>query len=227
MATKENIDILRKPGAQALSLASLFMILFSCLTFFFGLDYEMFPNYLKITTIIELIIIIISLLQWIRFIDFEKERAQKYKKIYARFLVVINVLTTITAVFATCNLYYFVALQNHYDLFNYWLMGTISIIISYLLLVIGGMFTLLKLPKVTKRWGGKTKTHFGLLLTALSAFIYIERIIEYILVPNVVESKFVIMVSIIIIVCTQFAAFQFIMQYSRFYIFELNTEDDD
>ncbi|MBO8680722.1 DUF5079 family protein [Staphylococcus aureus] len=227
MTTKENIDILRKPGAQALSLASLFMILFSCLTFFFGSDYERFPNYLKITTIIELIIIIISLLQWIRFIDFEKESAQKYKKIYARFLVVINVLTTITAVFATCNLYYFVALQNHYDLFNYWLMGTISIIISYLLLVIGGMFTLLKLPKVTKRWGGKTKTHFGLLLTALSAFIYIERIIEYMLVPNVVESKFVIMVSIIIIVCTQFVAFQFIMQYSRFYIFELNTEDDD
>nr|HCZ3702750.1 DUF5079 family protein [Staphylococcus aureus] len=170
---------------------------------------------------------IISLLQWIRFIDFEKESAQKYKKIYARFLVIINVLTTITAVFATCNLYYFVAVQNHYDLFNYWLMGSISIIISYLLLVIGGMFTLLKLPKVTKRWGGKTKTHFGLLLTALSAFIYIERIIEYILVPNVVESKFVIMVSIIIIACTQFVAFQFIMQYSRFYIFELNTEDDD
>ncbi|MBU8076228.1 DUF5079 domain-containing protein, partial [Staphylococcus aureus] len=26
MTTKENIDILRKPGAQALSLASLFMI---------------------------------------------------------------------------------------------------------------------------------------------------------------------------------------------------------
>ncbi len=78
--TKENIDTLRKPGAQALSLASLFMILFSCLTFFYGLDYERFPNYLKITTIIELIIIIISLLQWIRFIDFEKESAQKYKK---------------------------------------------------------------------------------------------------------------------------------------------------
>ncbi len=136
-------------------------------------------------------------------------------------------LTTITVVFALCNLYYFAAVQNHYDLFNYWLMGTISIIISYLLLVIGGMFTLLKLPKVTKRWGGKTKTHFGLLLTALSSFIYIEKIIEYILIPNVVESKFVIMVSIIIIACTQFVAFQFIMQYSRFYIFELNKEDDD
>ncbi|NDQ44588.1 DUF5079 family protein, partial [Staphylococcus aureus] len=27
--------------------------------------------------------------------------------------------------------------------------------------------------------------------------------------------------------CTQFVAFQFIMQYSRFYIFELNKEDDD
>ena len=47
--------------------------------FLFGLDYERFPNYLKITTIIELIIIVISLL-WIRFIDFEKESAQKYKK---------------------------------------------------------------------------------------------------------------------------------------------------
>ena len=28
MTTKENIDILRKPGAQALSLISLFLILF-------------------------------------------------------------------------------------------------------------------------------------------------------------------------------------------------------
>ncbi len=97
MTTKENIDILRKPGAQALSLISLFLILFSCLTFFFGLDYESFPNYLKITTIIELIIIVISLLQWIRFIDFEKESAQKYKKIYVRFLVIINVLTTVNS----------------------------------------------------------------------------------------------------------------------------------
>ncbi|HDA9419484.1 TPA: DUF5079 family protein [Staphylococcus aureus] len=197
MTTKENIDTLRKPGAQALSLISLFLILFSCLTFFFGLDYERFPNYLKITTIIELIIIVISLLQWIRFIDFEKESAQKYKKIYARFLVVINVLTTITVVFALCNLYYFAAVQNHYDLFNYWLMGSISIIISYLL------------------------------LTALSSFIYIEKIIEYILVPNVVESKFIIIVSMLVIAGAQFVAFQFIMQYSRFYIFELNTEDDD
>ncbi|HCX9668868.1 TPA: DUF5079 family protein, partial [Staphylococcus aureus] len=91
----------------------------------------------------------------------------------------------------------------------------------------GGMFTLLKLPKVTKRWGGKTKTHFGLLLTALSSFIYIEKIIEYILVPNVVESKFIIIVSMLVIAGAQFVAFQFIMQYSRFYIFELNTEDDD
>ncbi len=86
MTTKENIDTLRKPGAQALSLISLFLILFSCLTFFFGLDYERFPNYLKITTIIELIIIVISLLQWIRFIDFEKRKCTEiYKKIYARF----------------------------------------------------------------------------------------------------------------------------------------------
>ncbi len=71
------------------------------------------------------------------------------------------------------------------------------------------------------------KTHFGLLLTALSSFIYIEKIIEYILIPNVVESKFIIIVSMLVIAGVQFVAFQFIMQYSRFYIFELNTEDDD
>ena len=58
-------------------------------------------------------------------------------------------------------------------------------------------------------------------------FIYIEKIIEYILVPNVVESKFIIIVSMLVIAGAQFVAFQFIMQYSRFYIFELNTEDDD
>ncbi|MGZ0076020.1 DUF5079 family protein [Staphylococcus aureus] len=43
-------------------------------------------------TIIELIIIIISLLQWIRFIDFEKKVHRNIKK-YTPFLVVINVLT--------------------------------------------------------------------------------------------------------------------------------------
>ncbi len=48
--------------------------------FLFGLEYERFPNYLKITTIIELIIIVISLLQWIRFIDFEKKVHRNIKK---------------------------------------------------------------------------------------------------------------------------------------------------
>ncbi|HCJ4825663.1 TPA: DUF5079 family protein, partial [Staphylococcus aureus] len=33
--------------------------------------------------------------------------------------------------------------------------------------------------------------------------------------------------SMLVIAGAQFVAFQFIMQYSRFYIFELNTEDDD
>ena len=54
-------------------------------------------------------------------------------------------------------------------------MGTISIIISYLLLVIGGMFTLLKLPKVTKRWGGKTKTHFGIIINRVERILYILK----------------------------------------------------
>ncbi len=45
--TTKKILILRKPGAQALSLISLFLILFSCLTFFFGLDYGRFPNSLN------------------------------------------------------------------------------------------------------------------------------------------------------------------------------------
>ncbi|MFZ8255366.1 DUF5079 family protein, partial [Staphylococcus aureus] len=34
-------------------------------------------------------------------------------------------------------------------------------------------------------------------------------------------------VSMLVIAGAQFVAFQFIMQYSIFYIFELNTEDDD
>ncbi|MGZ0076021.1 DUF5079 family protein [Staphylococcus aureus] len=40
------MDTLRKPGAQALSLISLFLRKFLCLTFFFGLDYERFPNFI-------------------------------------------------------------------------------------------------------------------------------------------------------------------------------------
>lgn len=79
-------------------------------------------------------------------------------------------------------------------------MGMILIIISYLLLVIGGMFMLLKLFKVIKCWGGKIKIYFGLLLIVLSLFIYIEKIIEYILIFNVVEFKFIIIVSMMVIV---------------------------
>ncbi|MGT0202421.1 DUF5079 family protein [Staphylococcus aureus] len=82
--------------------------------------------------------------------------------------------------------------------------------------------TLLKLPKVTKRWGGKNANTFRFIINCVgSLIIYIEKIIKSTLVLMLYNCKFIIIVSMLVIAGAQFVAFQFIMQYSRFYIFQL------
>lgn len=121
MDINSEIDELRKPVAQLLSLFALFMVFFACLTFFNGLDYDKLPFYLKGITIIELIIIAISLLQFIRFIKFDNNDLVNKRKLknYAKFLTIINVVATYNAMFAFSNVFYFMAIQNNVDLYGY------------------------------------------------------------------------------------------------------------
>nr|WP_263314534.1 DUF5079 family protein [Mammaliicoccus sp. Marseille-Q6498] len=226
MNINNKIDELRKPATQVVSLIALFAILFSCLAFFNGLDYDKLPFYLKGITVIELLIIVISLLQFIRFIRFSKSDLVNKREVknYAKFLTIINVVATYNLGFALSNVFYFMAIQQHVDLYNYWLLNMISMIISFVLWTLGSILVCIKLPNLQKYISGKTKTFIGFGLMFISQFIYIERIIEYILVPNIADSKFIIGGSIIILIIIYYISFLWLLKYTDFKILVLKEK---
>ncbi|UQW81656.1 DUF5079 family protein [Staphylococcus edaphicus] len=223
MNLNKSIDELRKPATQAVSLITLFIILFSSLTLLFGLEYENVTFYLKIVTIIELIIIGVSLLQYIRFINFKDENLvnKKILKNYARFLTVVNIVGTYNVVFAFSNVFYFVALQNDIDLYKYWLLNFVTMLVCFLLFTLGGVFFILNINFLKNYISPKLQTAVGLLLMFVSQFIIIEKVIEYILVPNIADSKFVILAVIVFVIVAYYMNVLWLMKYADFKILVL------
>ncbi|SCS66287.1 DUF5079 family protein [Staphylococcus caeli] len=223
MDINKSIDELRKPATQVVSLFALLMILLSSVTLFNGLDYDRLPNYLKLITIIELVLIFMSLLQFFRFINFEKDsyKNKKTLKRYAKFLTAINVIGTFNAAFAFSNVFYYIAVQNYVDLYHYWLLSTISMIVCLVLLSIGAILMYIEMPKVERYVSGKTKTLIGIGLVFLSFLLYLERVVEYFLVPNIAESKFMVLGSILILLGVYLVSFTWITKYADFKILVL------
>ncbi|MCD8841176.1 DUF5079 family protein [Mammaliicoccus sciuri] len=223
MNINNEIDELRKPATQIISLFALFMILFTGITLFNGLEYRNIPFYLKSITVIELLIIIISLLQFIRFFNFEKRKYKNNRllKNYAKFLTVINVVSTYNAAFAFCNLFYFMAIQNNIDLYHYWLLSTTSMFICFTLWTVGTILLFIEMPKLEQYVNGKVKTLLGLGLTLIGSLLYVERIVEYILVPNIADSKFLVSGSILVLLGIQLVAFEYVRKYADFKILVL------
>lgn len=223
MKINNKIDELRKPTAQVISLFALFMILFTGITLFNGLEFKSIPVYLKVITAIELVIIIISLIQFFRFFNFEKNKNvnEPLLKNYAKFLTLVNIVSTYNAMFAFSNLFYFMAIQNNVDLYKYWLLSTISMIIFFTLWTVGIMLIFIEMPRLEKFVNGKTKSLIGILLNMIGSLLYVERIIEYILVPNIADSKFLVIGSILILLGIHLIAFESIRKYADFKILVL------
>ncbi|WP_275114915.1 DUF5079 family protein [Staphylococcus saprophyticus] len=171
----------------------------------------------------ELLIIIISLLQFIRFFNFEKRKYKNNRllKNYAKFLTVINVVSTYNAAFAFCNLFYFMAIQNNIDLYHYWLLSTTSMFICFTLWTVGTILLFIEMPKLEQYVNGKVKTLLGLGLTLIGSLLYVERIVEYILVPNIADSKFLVSGSILVLLGIQLVAFEYVRKYADFKILVL------
>ncbi len=226
MNINRQIDELRKPATQALSLFALFMILFTGITFFFGLKYEMIPFYLKAVTVMELIVIVISLLQYFRIFNFKDKNQinEKTLKRYAKFLTIINVIGTYNAVIAFSNLFYFMAIQNYIDLYQYWLFSMLNMLICFAIGSIGSILMNLRLPKIESIVNVKQKTFIGFLLVFLSQLIYIGKIVEYMMVPNIADSKFLVLGVIGLIIPAKFIAFQWIIKYADFKIVVLDEK---
>ncbi|MCD8821029.1 DUF5079 domain-containing protein [Staphylococcus gallinarum] len=223
MNFNKQIDELRKPATQVVSLFALFMILFSGIAFFYGLDYDRLPDYLKIITLIEVVIIFISLLQFFRFVNFDKSKNvnKKTLKKYAKLLTIINIIGTYNAAFAFSNVFYVMAIQNFVDLYHYWLLSTVSMIISFTFWTLGSILMFIEMPKLEQYINGKRKTFIGIGFVLLAQLLYVERIIEYFLVPNIADSKFMILGSILVLLGIYLVTFEWIRKYADFKILVL------
>ncbi|EES35679.1 DUF5079 family protein [Staphylococcus epidermidis] len=223
MKLNSAIDELRKPATQVVSLFALFMILFSGIAFFYGLDYDRLPDYLKIITLIEVVIIFISLLQFFRFVNFDKSKNvnKKTLKKYAKLLTIINIIGTYNAAFAFSNVFYVMAIQNFVDLYHYWLLSTVSMIISFTFWTLGSILMFIEMPKLEQYINGKRKTFIGIGFVLLAQLLYVERIIEYFLVPNIADSKFMILGSILVLLGIYLVTFEWIRKYADFKILVL------
>ena len=223
MKLNSAIDELRKPATQVVSLFALFMNLFSGIAFFYGLDYDRLPDYLKIITLIEVVIIFISLLQFFRFVNFDKSKNvnKKTLKKYAKLLTIINIIGTYNAAFAFSNVFYVMAIQNFVDLYHYWLLSTVSMIISFTFWTLGSILMFIEMPKLEQYINGKRKTFIGIGFVLLAQLLYVERIIEYFLVPNIADSKFMILGSILVLLGIYLVTFEWIRKYADFKILVL------
>lgn len=219
MKLNSAIDELRKPATQVVSLFALF----SGIAFFYGLDYDRLPDYLKIITLIEVVIIFISLLQFFRFVNFDKSKNvnKKTLKKYAKLLTIINIIGTYNAAFAFSNVFYVMAIQNFVDLYHYWLLSTVSMIISFTFWTLGSILMFIEMPKLEQYINGKRKTFIGIGFVLLAQLLYVERIIEYFLVPNIADSKFMILGSILVLLGIYLVTFEWIRKYADFKILVL------
>lgn len=111
-------------------------------------------------------------------------------------------------------------IQHNVDLYEYWLHNTVTMIMSFLLLSIGALMILNEGKIIARFANGKTRSKIGLVTVLLSKFIYITKFIEYLSIPNIADSKFLVSGSILIIIPLHFVTFMFIKRYVDYKIVE-------
>ncbi|OHO71468.1 hypothetical protein HMPREF2580_09120 [Staphylococcus sp. HMSC036D05] len=216
MSTSELLDDIRKPGAQILSIFLFLILGYASLVFLFGADIKDMYIGLRIFLIIEIIIIIISVIQFKDFFKYENiDNKLKLKK-YAKFLTIINILSTYNVIFMFHNIFYVLALQSKYNLENFWLVTTTIVLLFCILDLISNLFILIELPRVEKVINGKLKSKLGIIFKLLAQLIFVEKIIEYFTLPYYLDNKFTIMVSIIIIFASNVGAYLYMKKYADF-----------
>ncbi len=216
MSTAEFLDDIRKPGAQVLSIFLFLILSYASLVFLFGANIEDMYSGLRIFLIVQIIIIIISVIQFKDFFKYENiDNKIKVKK-YAKFLTIINVLSTYNVIFMFHNIFYVLALQSKYNLENFWLITTTIVLLFCILDLISNLFILIELPRVEKVINGKLKSKLGIIFKLLAQLIFVEKIIEYFTLPYYLDNKFTIMVSIIIIFAANVGAYLYMKKYADF-----------
>ncbi|MBX5319266.1 DUF5079 family protein [Staphylococcus caprae] len=195
----------------------LFLILgYASLVFLFGANIEDMYLGSRIFLIVQIIIIVISVIQFKDFFKYENiDNKFKVKK-YAKFLTIINILSTYNVIFMFHNIFYVLSLQSKYNLENFWLITTTIVLLFCILDLISNLFILIELPRVEKVINGKLKSKLGIIFKLLAQLIFVEKVIEYFTLPYYLDNKFTIMVSIIIIFASNVGAYLYMKKYADF-----------
>lgn len=202
---EESLKKLRKPSVQVMNVLSLVTILMAGVQYFFSLTIESTPIYLLITTVIEIIIIFLGFIQL-----FEKSENIKLKT--AKRYLIVGCLTAYSTFLSFYNVYFFMAEENHIKLTNFWVVGFLFFIVCA-----SAHICKLLLMNSTPSWLKGDKYIWIMVLNVIASVIYVQKIVEYVLIPNVAESHFVIIISIIMIFVGNSLATQYFILYGRVY----------
>lgn len=202
---EESLNRLRKPAIQFLNIFSLIFIFFSCLQYKFDLTIENTPIYLIITTIIAIIVNIIGLLQFL-----EKKMTQLVKR--AKRYLIINILSVYIVYMTFYNMYFFVAAEHHYYLDNYWYFGIMTLLFCSTTHILSVL-----LMRFSPNWLKGNKVIAIIILKGLASLIYIQKIVEYFIIPNIAESHFIFLLSLLFIFACNFMVTSFYMLYGEVY----------
>lgn len=203
---ENSLKKLRKPSVQVMNVLSLLMILAGVVQYFYSLTIERTPIYLIITTLIEIIIIFFGFIQL-----FEKNDNIELKT--ARRYLIIGCLTGYSTYLSFYNSYFFMAEEHHIHLTSFWVVGFLFLLVCASAHICKLLLMADKLP-----WLKGNKYVWIMVLTVIASTIYVQKIVEYILIPNVAESHFVIIVSMLMIFVANSLATQYFLLYGEVYM---------
>ena len=218
MSTSEWIEDIRKPAVQIISFFLLGFIGLSFVVFIMDAKIEDMYLGLKISIVAELLIILIGIIMCKDFFNYSYVNDLNKVRRYTKFLTIINVVGTYDVIFVTHNVFYTLALQYEANLEKVWLWSFLLVVSFCIVDAVSNVFILIKLENVEKIISGKTKSMIGIILKLFAQLIFVEKIIEYMSVPASDENRFMILASIIVIFCMNFAAFLFVKKYADFKI---------
>ncbi|PNZ56780.1 hypothetical protein CD149_12590, partial [Staphylococcus condimenti] len=204
---------LRSPMPQILGSGTLILLTMACSQYFYGLTISETPEYLVITWVFMFLVSISTFLIYI----FRRPKNHESMKRKALVLFVINILAMYSFIYALYNLYFFLAIRVGIDLFKIWFVGTITMILCILSFIFG-VILLHKTPSWLKGKNHKDKVESKILvitiLFGISLIVVVEKIIEYIVVPNINESKYIVLVMIGLILISYYNVFLMYIHYT-------------
>ena len=190
-------------------------IFFAYVQYQLDLTLERTPRYLIITTVLALVVNLLGLFQF-----FEKKIDNPINK--AKRYLIVNILSLYVSYLTLYNLYFFVAAEHHYYLNVYWYVGFFTLFICSTMHILS---TLLLGP--APKWLKIDKTLLIIFLKIIASLIYVQKIVEYIIVPNIAENHFIFIISIGVIFGCNFLVTQYYILYGRILteVNQLKTND--